>query len=262
MTMRVVTRPGLEAALRAMGLEAGDGVLCHSAVQFLGKPEDGQATYYDALANVIDISARPGSGTLAVPAFNFEFSNGAPYNPRKTPSQGMGVFSEYVRQLPQARRTTHPMQSLAVVGAHADEFARLDTLSAFDEDSAFERMLDLDFTLLLLGADVQAVSIVHYSEQRARVPYRYWKDFSGPVFILRGDDWVEERRTYRMFVRDLDLDPQLDLHPIQTMLEERRQWHTRSLNYGALTACRLRDFVQAADECLARDPWILIASHK
>ncbi len=260
--MLVVKQADLETGLRDLGLGPGDGVLCHSAVQYLGRPEQGLQTYSEALGHVIDISTQPGGGTLAVPAFNFDFARGAAYHPRRSPAVGMGAFSEFVRQLPQARRTRHPMQSLAVVGLYAEEFSCLDTVSAFDAGSTFERMLDLDFKLLLLGADVQAVSIVHYSEQRAQVPYRYWKDFRGPVFIERDNVWVEEQRMYRMYVRDLALDPQLDLHPIREILEERRQWHTRPLNYGILTVCRLRDFVSAADECLARDPWIFVTNRK
>ena len=38
-------------------------------------------------------------------------------DPASTPSVDMGVFSELVRQQPAALRTTHPMQSLAVLGA-------------------------------------------------------------------------------------------------------------------------------------------------
>jgi aminoglycoside N3'-acetyltransferase len=42
-------------------------------------------------------------------------------------------------------------------------------------------MLELDFKILLLGADVQAISLLHWVEQRLQVPYRYWKVFRGPV---------------------------------------------------------------------------------
>jgi aminoglycoside 3-N-acetyltransferase len=146
------------------------------------------------------------------------------------------------------------MQSLAVVGRYSDDLAGRDTPSAFDAGSAFERMLELDFNLLLLGADVQAVSMVHYSEQRAGVPYRYWKDFTGQVKTSSG--W--QVRTYKMFARDLVIDPQLDLHPIQALLEQRGQWHSQPVNYGRVACCRLVDFVQAADDNLAGDPWGLV----
>jgi aminoglycoside N3'-acetyltransferase len=263
--------------LKALGLQLGDGLLVHSAVQFLGKPIGGVGMYLEALSSLLEngewrmesgersklndqsrlstLYSQLSSGTLAVPTFNFAFARGEPYDPLNTPSQGMGAFSEFVRQLPQARRTAHPMQSLAVIGRYADDLARRDTLSAFDPGSAFERLLELDFKLLLLGADVQAVSMVHYSEQRFGVPYRYWKDFTGQV--KTPDGW--QRRTYRMFVRDLAIDPQLDLHPIQALLQQRGQWRSVPINYGQVAACRLVDFVAAADELLYRDVWCLVA---
>ena len=170
----------------------------------------------------------------------------------------MGVFSEYVRQQPGARRTSHPMQSLAIMGKYADELTQLWIhLSAFDDGSAFDRMLQLDFQLLLLlGADVQAASIVHYSEQRAEVPYRYWKDFSGKIKM--DGEW--QTKTYRMFVRDLEIDPQLRLKPIEEALKAKGQWQEQNLNFGDLALCTLKDFVAVTDELLQDDPWVLIGN--
>ncbi len=256
--MQTVTRTQVEAALQAIGIRAGDGLLVHSALQFLGRPEGGIGMYFEALCQILEPA-----GTIAVPTFTFVFARGQSYDPQATPSQGMGVFSEFVRAQPGARRTPHPMQSLAVVGRYANDLSARDTLSAFDPGSAFERMLELDFKLLLLGADIKAASIVHYSEQRARVPYRYWKDFSGQVRVPpeeAGAEGTWETRTYRMYARDLELDPQLDLSPIQRLLESRSQWESAALNYGWLSACRLVDFVRAADEVLAADPWGLVGS--
>jgi aminoglycoside 3-N-acetyltransferase len=117
----------------------------------------------------------------------------------------------------------------------------------------------LDFGLLLLGADIQAVSIVHYSEQRARVPYRFWKDFQGQV--LRPDGtW--QFSIYRMFVRDLEIDPHLDLRPVQAALNARGRWRSATLNYGRIAFCQLADFVAAADQLLAGDPWALVGNRR
>jgi aminoglycoside 3-N-acetyltransferase len=140
------------------------------------------------------------------------------------------------------------------LGHYAADLAGRDTLSAFDPGSAFERMLELDFKLLLLGADSRATSMFHYCEQRANVPYRYWKDFTGPVRTAAG--W--QTRTYRMFVRDLELNPQLTLDPVVADLQARGEWSSASLNYGQITVCRLADFVLAAGRCLAEDPWSLV----
>jgi aminoglycoside N3'-acetyltransferase len=168
----------------------------------------------------------------------------------------MGVFSEYVRQQPGVLRTSHPMQSIAVIGGWAQDIASRDTPGAFDDSSAFERMLQLDFKILLLGADIDSISILHYSEQRAGVPYRYWKAFSGQVNTCAG--WQE--RTYRMYVRDLELDPRLTLHPIQEQLQKQDQWSSLPLNYGTISLLKMSDFVAAVDACLARDPWSLVTN--
>ncbi len=249
--MREVTKNQVIACLEEIGVQPGDGLLTHSAIQFLGRPIGGAGMYMEAIMEVIGPQ-----GTLVVPTFNFGFARGEPYDPEETPSQGMGAFSEYVRQRPQARRTSHPMQSVSVIGYYAADLAERDTPSAFDPGSAFERMLALDFKLLLLGAHVSATSIYHISEQHNRVPYRYWKDFSGLVRSPSG--W--EERAYRMYVRDLDLDPKTTADPVQERMEANDQWRSVALNYGRIATCRLKDFVATVDHFLTRDPWSLVTN--
>jgi aminoglycoside N3'-acetyltransferase len=244
--MKVVHTDQIHKSLQAIGIQPGDGLLVHTALQFLGKPQGGVQIYLDALLDLLGET-----GTIAVPTFNFAFAKGQVFEPATTPSVGMGSFSELVRIHPSARRTTHPMQSLAVMGRFQSELIAADTPCAFDDGSAFDKMLARDFKLLLLGASIQAASIVHYSEQRASVPYRYWKDFRGEI-AGRGI------QTYRMFVRDERYDAQLKLVPVETELRARRLWNDAPLNYGKISACRLRDFVAVADELLRADPWILV----
>ncbi len=247
--MKTVNCDQISRALHELGLGKGDGVLVHSAIQYLGQPEKGVAVYWEALRE----ATRP-EGTIAVPAFSFEFAGGKPYDPLSTPSVGMGSFTEYVRCLPGAVRTLHPMQSMAVIGKYARDIASRDTLSAFDAGSAFERLLDLDFWVVLLGADIYSVSLVHYSEQRATVPYRYWKEFSGQVLTRNG--W--QARTCRMFVRDLELNPRLDLSPVEQRLREKDEWRETPLNYGRIAIFRARAFIKATDELLEKDLWSLV----
>ena len=245
-----VTFQQVTDCLQALGIGPGDGLLCHSAIQYLGRPAN-IGMYLEAIQAVTGAG-----GTLAVPTFNFGFARGERFDPQSTPSQGMGAFSEFVRQRPEARRTAHPMQSLAVIGRYAAELAGCDTPGAFDDGSAFDRMLALDFKLLLLGADIQYTAMVHYSEQRTNVPYRYWKEFTGEILAPGG--W--QTRTYRMFVRDLQIDAYVVLRPVQQVLEQRGQWTSRRLNYGQVAACRLRDFVAATNYLLAADPWALVSN--
>lgn len=249
--MREVTLPQIIEVLQRVGVREGDGLLVHSALQFFGHPVGGIEIYFSALQEVLGAE-----GTMVVPSFNFAFARGENYDPATMPAEGMGAFSEYIRQKSQAVRTTHPMQSFVVIGKKTSELVACDTPSAFDDGSAVDRMLDLDFKLLLLGADIQASAIFHYSEQRAEVPYRYWKDFTGR--IKRGGKW--EQATYRMFVRDMDIDAQIVAYPIQGTLEEKGQWASEKFNYGTVSLCTLKDFVAVEDQFLAENPWFFVTN--
>ena len=243
------------SALESVGLKKDDGVMVHSALQFLGLPEGGLGIYYDALCAVLGIGE--GIGTLVMPTFNFGFARGELFDQATTPAEEMGVFPEYVRQQPGVLRSPHPMQSIAALGHHAEDLCNRDTSSAFDPGSTFERMIELDFKLLLLGADVRVTSLVHFPEQRMKVPYRYWKEFTGQVRLIGK---LPEIRTYRMFARDMTIDPLVNCAPVRELLLERGRWSSVRLNYGKVEACRFRDFVAAEEELLAEDPWALVTN--
>lgn len=245
------TRTQLVEVLNTLGVQPGDGLLVHSALPLLGSPEDGIETYLAALQEALGAE-----GTIAVPTFNFAFGRGQDYHPAKTPAEGMGAFSEFVRQLPASQRTSHPMQSLAVLGKAAADLADCDTPSAFDDGSAFDLMLQRGFKVLLLGADIQAVPLIHYVEQRVGVPYRYWKDFTGR--ILSGDTWQEI--TCRMYVRDMEIDARMEIYPIQELMESRGQWRAEELNYGQVSLFSMADFVSSAEHFLTQDPWFFVTN--
>jgi len=74
--MREVRVGQIIEALQGVGVERGDGLLIHSALQFFGHPTGGIEIYLSALQDVLGEE-----GTIAVPTFNFSFANGEDYDP-------------------------------------------------------------------------------------------------------------------------------------------------------------------------------------
>jgi hypothetical protein len=89
------------------------------------------------------------------------------------------------------------------------------------------------------------------------VPYRFWKEFPGQVRLSYPRKYAGPR-TYKMYARDLTLDPQVSSLPVQRELERRGQWASRKLNFGHVAVCRFVDFIQAAEDLLRADPWALV----
>ena len=194
--------------------------------------------------------------TLVVPTFTFGFCQGELFDRELTPSRGMGAFSECLRRHPDALRSPHPIQSIAALGPRAQQICHRDTESAYGPGSAFESLLYLDATILLLGCSFEAISLVHLLEERQDVPYRCWRSFTAPY----RDGRVDEPRTARFFVRRPDIPSSVHLAPIARLLLDRGQLQTTYLGAGPIQSCRALHFARAGLDLLRQDPRALLQS--
>lgn len=245
-------------SLQRVHLNPGDLVFIHSSLLHLGIMEG--VSIQDTAANVYRVISEylGPDGTLVVPTFNFDFAKGLEFDRQNTPSKNMGIFSEYVRRLPESIRSYHPMFSVAAVGRLASKICLRDTLSAFDEEGPFAVMLKEGCKLVFIGASIQSASLVHYVEEQLNVPYRYWKNVEGPYVDQGNRTW----RTYKMFARDLDLDPKLELSVLEERLTKEQKLYKFQLGAGTVMQCSFHDFVSVAIDCLSKDPWCLVKMTK
>jgi aminoglycoside N3'-acetyltransferase len=244
----------LANALRRVGLTEGQTLFVHSSLVSFGlmdgfTPTDVVPRVYQVLRDIVG-----SAGTIVVPAFNFDFCKGTIFDPATTPSKGMGALSEFVRTRPEAFRSPHPMQSVAAVGRLAQAICRTDTASSFDPGGPFSVMLEYGACALLLGAPMQSVSFVHLAEERCKVPYRYWKCFTAPY----GSPPLV--KSYRMYVRHLESDPQLILQRIENVMSDHGLMALARVGAGTVRFFRLPDFIAVTIERLAANPnWLIEA---
>ncbi|MGW0971957.1 aminoglycoside N(3)-acetyltransferase [Streptomyces sp. NPDC002516] len=182
----LVTRDTLAADLRALGVRAGETLLAHSSLSALGWVNGGAVTVVQGL-----LDALGPDGTLVVPTQSGDLSDPAlwsrppvpeewwpairatmpAYDPRVTPSRGVGVIPETVRTWPGALRSDHPETSFAalgpaaaaVVGGHAVD-CRL------GERSPLARLEARGARVLLLGAGYDSCTGFHLAEYRVPSP--------------------------------------------------------------------------------------------
>src|SRR5437660_654185 len=113
-------RGALADALRAVGIGSGDLVFAHVGLGMLGFAREGSTV--DAASEVLagafeDVLGE--DGTLVVPTYTYSYTIGETYDPETTPST-VGPFTDYVRHLPDARRSIDPIFSVAARGALRD----------------------------------------------------------------------------------------------------------------------------------------------
>ncbi|MCL4248749.1 MAG: AAC(3) family N-acetyltransferase [Anaerolineae bacterium] len=209
-----LTVDSLAEQFAACGLAAGHTVLVHTRMSALGWVTGGPVAVIQALLRVLTPT-----GTLMMPAFSPDTTDPAnwrnppvpehwwpvirehmpAYDPRTTPTRGVGQVAELFRTWPGVMRSAHPEASFAAIGPNAAYLLANHTSlePLFADDSPVGKLYALDGYVFLLGPTHLNNTSLHLAEYRANIPKRYFRE-SVAMFV----DGVRQRISYDL--RDLN----------------------------------------------------------
>jgi FkbH-like protein len=240
------TRRAMSESLRRVLPSVPGIAVIHSSLSVLAPPLG--LTKWDMLA-ALDNLVRDG-WTIALPAFTFSFCAGKPFDLRSSPSE-VGILADWALEaFPGALRTPHPIYSFVVLGQQAAALASRHALTTFGKGSPFEYFERHNATLVMLGCGWKYCTQFHRYEELARVPYRYFKDFSGLAHLGSSEETV----TARMYVRDLTIDPQNDFEPAVAVLRERDAIASAELWRSVIEIVPISALAEVAGAQLTEDP--------
>lgn len=205
-----VTRTRLVRDLTALGLTEGDTVMFHTQLSAIGYVAGGPQTLIGALRDTVG-----DDGTLMVTC---GWNDAPPYDFTDWPEEWQealraeqpaydpvlseadhnnGRLPEALRRFPGAVRSRHPDASFAAVGAAAH--ALMDDHPWDDPHgpgSPLARLVDRGGRVLLLGAPLDSITLLHHAEALADAPGKRFVTYEQPIT-------VDGRRVWRRF-HDID----------------------------------------------------------
>lgn len=183
MAVPTYTLDDFEKALRRVGVTPGSVALLHSSLVHIGRlAGEPAASMPDRLVDRT-LALLGTDGTLAAPASNWDYgSKSIPFDiDRSPPARALGVVSRHVLTRAGVARSHNPIFNLAALGSRARWICDAPNPHAVGHDSAWDRLFQLNATIVLLGCDFSALSFTRLMECRFGVPYLFNKFFNIPV---------------------------------------------------------------------------------
>ncbi len=211
----------LELDLRRLGLRAGDTVMVHAAMRSVGRLVNGPDTLIQALRDVVEAEGTvvayadwesryeelldaegrmPEAWRDRVPGFDPATARAIRDN---------GIFPEFLRTTPGALRSGNPGASIVALGARAAEITADHPLDyGYGPGTPLARLVALNARVLLVGAPLDTMTLLHHAEHLARLPGKRVKRCEVPFATATGTVWrmVEEFDTAQPVVAGLDDD--------------------------------------------------------
>jgi aminoglycoside 3-N-acetyltransferase len=209
--LRAVRRSELTEGVRRLGLPEGGLVLVHASLNSLGWVVGAAETVVRAL-----LDATGSSGTLAAVAswddipfrlnhwpqdWRQAYLEEMPgFDPeRSEANRAYGRFPERLRTWPGARKSGHPDQRVVAVGRLAEWLTSDHPLDdSFGPGSPFARLVEANGYVLMLGAPLRSLTLLHHAEAIASIPSKRRWSYTLPFATTRGTEW----RT----LHDIDVD--------------------------------------------------------
>ncbi len=239
-------RNELVQLLKNLGLSYGDKVFVTGNIASLGRLRILKTRKMEILLNsIFEVIGQ--DSTIFSPSASMNLCNTTtPFDIKNTPSDKMGAFAEYIRELSFSVRSNHPFWSVSGIGKDANILKNV-SKHAFGVESPWSHFLDMDVKQLNLGLHPsKAVTLIHHIETIYGVPYRYTKEFNHP--ILKNGKIIKECFYQSVMYLDSDIKKRvlLNEHYFES-LKEKKLLHENTHETGLKLWCfKMKDFYKEA----------------
>ena len=198
------TRQGLAADMQQLGIVPGQTLMVHSALRAIGPIMGGPPTVLNALLDALTPSGtllmyvgweNAPSEILTLPAAEqaLLYAHHPPYDPRTAMAvRDHGILVECFRGWPDVLRSAHPDCSMAALGPLAASLTADHPFRyGYGLGSPLHKLCEADGRVLMLGAPLDTVTLLHYAEDRAVLPGKRVKHYQCPILRDGETVWVD-----------------------------------------------------------------------
>jgi aminoglycoside 3-N-acetyltransferase len=200
--MAPATRSSLRGDLETLGLVPGDAVFVHAALRKVGPVVGGADMIIAALRDAVGpagtvLAYADWQGMDGVLADEAVFNDPAirldipPFDAKiSRATRDNGSFPEMLRTTPGALRSGSPGASCVAIGGRAEWFVADHALDyGYGPDSPFGELVAAEGKVLMLGAPLDTMTLLHHAEHLADIPDKRIRRYEAPILIEGETVW-------------------------------------------------------------------------
>lgn len=199
------TKASLIRELKQLGLTLGDTVFVHASVRAIGKTLGGPDMIHLAISEAISsngtmmmyVGCEPefdgiGRAKYSSEEENFLKENLPAFDFQKARARrDYGTLAEFFRSYPGVMCSQNPGARVAAIGAKAAAFTAYHPLNyGYGPGSPFAKFCDQQGKILLLGSDLDQVTLLHYAEHICPLTSKRIVKYQTPLLKNNKRDWV------------------------------------------------------------------------
>jgi aminoglycoside 3-N-acetyltransferase len=233
---------------RSLGVSPGQVVMMHVSVKAVGHVMGGPNVILQALLDVLgaDGTLMMYAGWQDIPDFVQQlppelrhqyYAEHPPFDPAISRSfRDNSILVEFLRTWPGTLRSQNPEASMVALGKHAEQLTQSHSLNyGYGAESPLARLVELRGYVLMLGAPLDTITLLHHAENRARLRHKNVVHYQCPILINGVKTWVD--------IEDYDTGDPHDDYSFEAIAAEYVE--TRSARSGSVgdAECYLLDAV-------------------
>lgn len=177
-----------------LGVKKGDLLMIHASVRSVGPVIGGVNVIIRALLDSIGpggtltayVDFEPffssDDETVDVPVFDKRIAHAA---------RSHGVLHEAMRTWPGALRSDHPDAGVVAIGARAAWITADHPFQyGYGDGTPFAKIFELQGRILLVGAPLESITLLHYAEHKALIPHKRVRRYRRLMAGLAGPEWI------------------------------------------------------------------------
>lgn len=200
-----ISRSEISNQLLELGLAQGDLIMVHASLravgEILGGPDELIGALLDAVGSTGTVMMYVGCqmpfddlgrGIFTKEQEAFIFENCPAFDPLTArASRDFGALAEFFRTTPGVKVSGNPGARMAAIGAEADFLTVDHPLNyGLGDQSPLHRLCEKNGKILLLGSDLDAVTLLHYAEAKAPIAGKKLVKIRVPLLVDEKTVWT------------------------------------------------------------------------